>query len=38
VLINNKIADILNIDPEKSAATTYANSTGLFKLSKDEKQ
>jgi TatD DNase family protein len=32
-LINNKIADLLNIDPEKSAAITFANSIGLFKLS-----
>jgi TatD DNase family protein len=37
-LINNRIAEILNIDPEESAAITYANSIELFKLSTDEKQ
>jgi TatD DNase family protein len=36
-LINNKIADILNIDPEKSATITYANSLELFNLLTYEK-
>jgi TatD DNase family protein len=31
-LINNKIAEILNIDPEKSAEVTYSNSSELFNL------
>jgi TatD DNase family protein len=32
VIINQKIADILNMDPEETAAKTYTNSVKLFNL------
>jgi TatD DNase family protein len=35
-LVNNKIAEIFNIEPEASAAITYANSIELFKLPANE--